>query len=305
MRILQCGHMSLSDSDPYCAIRYDTEYNDCMFRESEPDLTLRVAQCVSCNTKTRSNLHLNMFEYRPDQETDLYYCGCLTNHSIYPDTKKKAVICPWTGGADSTFAVYLLLLQGYEVYPYHITYSSFCNYAERQSITEWTIAFQKDFDNLNPVKFIYADLPMRSVWTNGEPPLTYPDKPNSYFHVPARNLVLDSIGVSYAESLQAKYMSLPITTDQCLKNASVDATCDYAYQFRKICDLVYPALNLIFPIWDINAKHSISELIRQYPDNMLTLQTGRCYYPRQVDNIWVPCGHCIPCSNFDKFNVSL
>jgi len=42
-----------------------------------PDLTGRVAECSYRHGKTAvSSTDLASFQYRPDEATDLYYCGC-------------------------------------------------------------------------------------------------------------------------------------------------------------------------------------------------------------------------------------
>lgn len=41
-----------------------------------PDLIGRVARCSYCKYEEPSALDLPFFEYRPNQATDTYYCGC-------------------------------------------------------------------------------------------------------------------------------------------------------------------------------------------------------------------------------------
>lgn len=74
--MMKCGHSAnaTKNGKPACVI--------CMGKpEAEqeavaPDLTGRVAKCGYCSNKQESRIGMAFFEYRPEEETDRFYCGC-------------------------------------------------------------------------------------------------------------------------------------------------------------------------------------------------------------------------------------
>ena len=76
--MMKCGHAAnakTADGRPCCAIcagLTDEAYE----AVPPPPLEGRKAVCSACGKKTDSRLELPFFEYRPDKETDMYYCGC-------------------------------------------------------------------------------------------------------------------------------------------------------------------------------------------------------------------------------------
>jgi len=85
--LMQCGHTAQGTvsvkggpSVPCCVTCHGI--NDELTRKSItpmeqlPDLTGRKARCPDCKRTTDSSLDLAFFEYRPDYDTDMYYCGC-------------------------------------------------------------------------------------------------------------------------------------------------------------------------------------------------------------------------------------
>jgi len=77
--VMQCGcraNARTRDGKPCCAIHVGLHpgYNKPM--EVQPALTGRRARC-NCGRSADSSASLPFFEYRPDQEYDGYYCGCL------------------------------------------------------------------------------------------------------------------------------------------------------------------------------------------------------------------------------------
>lgn len=71
--MMDCGHMGIANSDgkPYCPI-CDCEH----VKKDKPDLHKRNAECVYCGKKVPSSQFLPMFESKPNQENDSFYCGC-------------------------------------------------------------------------------------------------------------------------------------------------------------------------------------------------------------------------------------
>lgn len=76
--LMKCGHIAQStlNGNPVCVICYGLTPDAEIVAETEPDLTGRKATCAYCGKKVNSNKNLPFFEYRPDRDTDSYYCGC-------------------------------------------------------------------------------------------------------------------------------------------------------------------------------------------------------------------------------------
>lgn len=71
--MMACGHTAngtLANGEPCCAICSCTEV------VKKPLLEGRKARCSYCGKETDSNYGLAFFEFRPEKEYDLYYCGC-------------------------------------------------------------------------------------------------------------------------------------------------------------------------------------------------------------------------------------
>ena len=59
--------------------KYDRKlgkYGNCENFESDERLEGREAKCPDCGRYDSSRPNLPFFEYSPDKEYDLYYCGC-------------------------------------------------------------------------------------------------------------------------------------------------------------------------------------------------------------------------------------
>lgn len=76
--MMKCGHVAQSkiDGKPVCVICLGLTPDAEIVAETEPDLTGRKARCKYCGEIVDSKASLPFFEYRPDMETDSYYCGC-------------------------------------------------------------------------------------------------------------------------------------------------------------------------------------------------------------------------------------
>lgn len=72
-KLMACGHAANAtfDGEPACAICRKTEA-----AQVQMDLEGRSAWCVLCGENTQSSTNLPFFEYRPNLDTDTYYCGC-------------------------------------------------------------------------------------------------------------------------------------------------------------------------------------------------------------------------------------
>lgn len=77
--MMKCGHVAQSEINgkPVCVICYGLTPDAEIVAETEPDLTGRKAKCGYCGKLTDSKTSLPFFEYRPDMDTDSYYCGCM------------------------------------------------------------------------------------------------------------------------------------------------------------------------------------------------------------------------------------
>lgn len=76
--LMKCGHTANAQSsygEPCCAICYPD--SDSITPEPKiPDLTSRIAKCVSCHHTQPSNFNLPFFAYLENEKEDSYYCGC-------------------------------------------------------------------------------------------------------------------------------------------------------------------------------------------------------------------------------------
>lgn len=81
--LMKCGHIANaidSKGNPICAIcagvnpGFDKTDHECNGSEG---LKGRKAVCQYCGAEVDSNWDLPFFKYRPDRDTDSYYCGCM------------------------------------------------------------------------------------------------------------------------------------------------------------------------------------------------------------------------------------
>lgn len=72
--MMRCGHVAmgrkLEDNTPYCLICNCSEVAEIINVEG------RKAKCSECGYEVDSSVDLPFFKYRPDHNTDQYYCGC-------------------------------------------------------------------------------------------------------------------------------------------------------------------------------------------------------------------------------------
>jgi hypothetical protein len=76
-KFLSCGHAANSidgSGNPSCAICAGIVPIKVV---KPPYLIGRRAICPYCKNEGQSDLELPFFEYRPDQEKDSFYCGCM------------------------------------------------------------------------------------------------------------------------------------------------------------------------------------------------------------------------------------
>lgn len=81
--LMKCGHVAVAVDDkgkPVCPICVGIVKGAEEEETKLPDLTGRKAVCNQCKhrppTKVDSKFSLAFFEYRPENETDSFYCGC-------------------------------------------------------------------------------------------------------------------------------------------------------------------------------------------------------------------------------------
>lgn len=78
--MMACGHSAnaVSNDQPCCAICLISGSNNATTIIEPPDLSHRQAQCsYGAHAIVSSSLDLAFFEHRPEQEKDIYYCGCM------------------------------------------------------------------------------------------------------------------------------------------------------------------------------------------------------------------------------------
>jgi hypothetical protein len=75
--MMKCGHVANAkhNGKPCCVLCCGIRDGWDQISEN-PDLTGRHAKCATCGQVKHSIENLAFFEYRPDQEFDLFYCGC-------------------------------------------------------------------------------------------------------------------------------------------------------------------------------------------------------------------------------------
>lgn len=76
--MMGCGHAANARThtgDPVCVICYGIMAGATEVVPS-PNLEGRVARCSDCKSEVPSGLALAFFEYRPDNDSDRFYCGC-------------------------------------------------------------------------------------------------------------------------------------------------------------------------------------------------------------------------------------
>jgi len=76
--MMKCGHTATAvdeKGNPVCASCFGIVPEAIEIAEM-PSLEGRKAECCQCDNVTDSRIGLPFFSYRPDKETDLYYCGC-------------------------------------------------------------------------------------------------------------------------------------------------------------------------------------------------------------------------------------
>ena len=76
--MMKCRHAANAthNGKPVCAICFGLTPDAEILADTAPDLTGRKARCGFCGKLTDSKISLPFFEYRPDMDTDSYYCGC-------------------------------------------------------------------------------------------------------------------------------------------------------------------------------------------------------------------------------------
>jgi hypothetical protein len=82
LHLMKCGHVGNMEDlygNPLCGICYginndaDKIVKECI---DSQELKGRKANCVYCDSKTKSKWELPLFKYCPEEEFDEYYCGC-------------------------------------------------------------------------------------------------------------------------------------------------------------------------------------------------------------------------------------
>lgn len=79
--LMECGHVGsgrTTDCKPVCAICVGdyTPSDPALQVVPTPDLTRRLARCISCSDERLSSVALALFKHDPEWTKDSFYCGC-------------------------------------------------------------------------------------------------------------------------------------------------------------------------------------------------------------------------------------
>jgi len=121
------------------------------------------------------------------------------------------VVAPWSGGVDSTFMVVKLLEGGYEVHPIYVDFGTPATPCELEAMHRLTGMIRRIIRSgkLYDLKVFKVEGEIHSMIKDGVKPKLYlrdydivtsQGVPLSHFYFPARNLIILSVAVAYAES---------------------------------------------------------------------------------------------------------
>lgn len=221
------------------------------------------------------------------------------------------VVCPWTGGADTTYLVLNLVMNGYDVHTYHVDYGNMNHPAEMWAIDKIYDDYLKWEEPLGklhkPVEMMYYIPNVKSMWYDGvtsnihEKKLPYgtdniKQVSRSSFDIPFRNGILFTMGVSFAESLNIPTLMLQVEDETTNGEGCEyrDDSMDFVRAVDNLCK-VSSFVRIETPISDVDV---VKRYLFAYALNIHPfVNVGRCNFPRLVDGEYKPCGKCITCES--------
>ncbi len=213
----------------------------------------------------------------------------------YPVIDRRRVLAVCSGGLDSTVAAHWAIREGYDVTLLHFDYGCRATWAERHAVEDIS-------DHLNvPLRVIptplFTDFIKGSKLTDDKSKLGLATatvasgvEGAEYAHewVPARNLIMLSIAVGYAESHGFDYITLGANLEEA--GAYPDNEPEFLKRFEHLLPLATGdgrRLGLLTPVGNL-MKHEIVKLGLELGTPMEL--TWSCY-----ENGEQHCGNCGPC----------
>ena len=189
------------------------------------------------------------------------------------------VVCLASGGIDSSVLMFMLKKSNHEVFPLHVNYGQKAEKMELKSAQEVCKILNLSLEVMN--------IPGLGIILSGLTNSQISATENPLF--PARNLLLLTIGASYAFTKSIRVISIGLLTnptfpDQTIKFVKSSET--------SISDAVGTSMKLLVPFIELNKREVVS-LARKY-DFPLAL-TYSCYEGSEH-----PCGRCVSCQERKK-----
>jgi 7-cyano-7-deazaguanine synthase len=205
----------------------------------------------------------------------------------------KKAVCLLSGGIDSCVSAFSAKQEGYEIYAlsfdYHQRHKKELNSAKK--IASALKAKNHIVFDLDLEKFGKSSLTDLNLKPERDHKIQDIGKIIPSTYVPGRNTVFLSIGLAYAESIEADTIFIGVTSTD--YSGYPDCRPDYIDAFQKLADIATKRtidgkkISIVAPL----LKLSKSEIIKKGLDLDAPLgQTWSCYYGRED-----ACGRCDSC----------
>ena len=205
----------------------------------------------------------------------------------------KKAVCLLSGGIDSCVSAFIAKQEGYEIYAlsfdYHQRHKKELNSAKK--IASALKAKNHIVFDLDLEKFGKSSLTDLNLKPERDHKIQDIGKIIPSTYVPGRNTVFLSIGLAYAESIEADTIFIGVTSTD--YSGYPDCRPDYIDAFQKLADIATKRtvdgkkISIVAPL----LKLSKSEIIKKGLDLDAPLeQTWSCYYGRED-----ACGRCDSC----------
>lgn len=226
--------------------------------------------------------------------------------SLYPQAKpgvRKRALVVFSGGLDSTVAVASMVQCGYETELMHFDYSARATAPERIAVEAVAAHYGIPLHIVSTDIFKSLIGGSRLTGTKDTNTFAEAEAGAEYAHewVPARNLILMSIAIGYAESKGFDYIALGANLEEA--GAYPDNEPEFINQLNKLIPFAVgdgKQLSILTPVGNM-MKHEIvaAGLASDAPMHL----SWSCYDAEQDMDAWTQhgvvkykhCGHCGPC----------